>query len=147
MFSKACEYGIKATIYIAQQSQRNERVHVKEIAEAIDSPVAFTAKTLQILAKHSIIRSVMGFSGGYEIDCDKLHEITLFHIVEAIDGDPVYNGCGLGLHKCNDAKPCPIHHDFKKIRNDLKEMLQCTYVISLTEKLDNKLAFLKINFN
>jgi len=46
MFSKDCEYGIRATIYITMQSLEGNRVNLKEIAAAIDSPVAFTAKIL-----------------------------------------------------------------------------------------------------
>ena len=51
MFSKTCEYGIKATLFIAQMSQKGERVSLKDIASAIDSPSAFTAKILQTLSK------------------------------------------------------------------------------------------------
>ena len=38
MFSKSCKYGIKATLYIAQRSQYEERVSLKEIAAAIKTP-------------------------------------------------------------------------------------------------------------
>ena len=44
MFSKACEYGIRATIYIAMQSKEGNRVSLKDIADQTNSPVAFTAK-------------------------------------------------------------------------------------------------------
>ena len=46
MFSKACEYGIRAMVHIAMQSERGERTGLKEVAEAIDSPVAFTSKKI-----------------------------------------------------------------------------------------------------
>ena len=36
MFSKACEYGIRATLFVAQQSKQERRVSIKEIAEEID---------------------------------------------------------------------------------------------------------------
>ena len=143
MFSKACEYGIRATIHIALQSQQGNRSSLKGIAIAIDSPVAFTAKTLQLLAKNEIINSVKGPKGGYEIPGQKLQTITLSQIVEAIDGDEIYNGCGLGLKKCNALKPCPLHNEFKTIRDDLKTMLQTTTVQALANGLDSGLTFLK----
>ena len=37
MFSKACEYGIRAVVYIAEQSQNDTRVSLKDIARQIDS--------------------------------------------------------------------------------------------------------------
>ena len=50
MFSKSCEYAIKASIYICHRSDKGERSGLKDIAKATDSPEAFTAKILQQMA-------------------------------------------------------------------------------------------------
>lgn len=142
MFSKACEYGIKAAIHICRQSQKEERVSLKAIAKAIDSPVAFTAKILQSLAKDDIIASTKGAKGGYEIN-DEIVEVTLFDIVKAIDGKSIYSECGLGLKACNAAKPCPLHFQFKAVRDDLKTMLKTTTLIELADGLQEGVSFLK----
>ena len=42
-----------------------------------------------------------------------------------------YKGCGLGLKNCNESKPCPMHFQFKAIRDDLKQMLEVTTVQGL----------------
>lgn len=143
MFSKSCEYGIKAVIYIAQKSLQNERVRLDDIASAIDSPVAFTAKTLQLLSRNNIIHSVMGANGGYEIPKEKIEKITLLQLVKIIDGELIYNGCGLGLTECNNDAPCPIHDDFIKVRNELKQMLQNTTILKLVINLGIGLTHLK----
>ena len=52
MFSKACEYGIRATLFIATRSLDRARVSLKEIASEIEGPEAFTAKILQQLAQN-----------------------------------------------------------------------------------------------
>ena len=143
MFSKACEYGIKATIHISRQSQVGEKVSLKAVAKAVNSPEAFTAKILQQLVNNGIISSSKGPGGGYEISDADQSNITLHHIVQAIDGDKIYTGCGLGLTQCNESKPCPIHFKFKAIREDLDAMLRSTYVYELTEGLHEGLAFLK----
>ena len=44
MFSKTCEYALKIMMYLAVHQPENRLVGLKEIAQAIDSPVAFTAK-------------------------------------------------------------------------------------------------------
>lgn len=144
MFSKACEYGIRATILIAVESQKGRRISLKDIAKEIDSPVAFTAKILQALAKEDIIQSVQGAYGGYEMDSQRLQNVNLGDIVRAIDGDIIFNGCGLGLRKCNDLKPCPVHFRYKVIRENLKSMLQNTTVENLTSELETGLTFLKL---
>lgn len=143
MFSKACEYGIRAAIYIAEQSLLEKKVSLKEVAKAIDSPEAYTSKILQQLSKNNIINSDKGPTGGFSMDKSELQKVKLSTIVSAIDGDSIYKGCGLGLKRCNEKMPCPVHHQFKKIRDDLKEMLETTVVMSLTIDLSNGLTFLK----
>ncbi len=143
MFSKACEYGIKAAIHISKESQKGQRSSLKEVADAIDSPVAFTAKILQSMAKEGIIVSVKGPTGGYETADSETARITLLDIVTAIDGDKIYNGCGLGLKQCNELKPCPLHYQFKAVRDELKEMLESTTIMELTNGLYEGNAYLK----
>lgn len=143
MFSKTCEYGIRATIYIASCSKEGKRTRLKDIASKIDSPEAFTAKILQLLAKNNIIDSVKGPAGGFEISEKKMKSIMLHKIVLAIDGDKIYNGCGLGLHKCNASKPCPLHNKFELIRDELKSMLTTTSIYTLSEGLSEGLVWLK----
>lgn len=143
MFSKACEYGIRASIYIAEQSQLNRKVGLIEVAEAIESPVAYTSKILQQLSKSKIINSDKGPTGGFSMRIEELDKIKLSTIVLAIDGDDIYVGCGLGLKKCNEKKPCSVHNQFKGIREALKNMLETTSVKVLAEDLEKGLSFLK----
>ncbi|MCB0662889.1 MAG: Rrf2 family transcriptional regulator [Saprospiraceae bacterium] len=143
MFSKACEYGIRAATFLASCSETGERKNLKQIAEACDAPEAFTAKILQILSKEELISSIKGAFGGYEISTDKLTEIKLSHIVKAIDGDNIYKGCGLGLAQCNEKKPCPLHFQFKSIRDELKIMLESTSLWELAHELKDGTALLK----
>lgn len=143
MFSKACEYAIRATLYIAEQSEEGKRVGLKDIAKSTDTPEAFTAKILQQLAKNKILISTKGPTGGFQIEKEKLNEISLLEIVEAIDGDAVYNGCGLGLKECNSEKPCPVHDHFISIREDLKRMLKTTSLSDLTKGLSSGEVVLK----
>ncbi len=77
------------------------------------------------------------------MDRNELKQVTLSTIVTAIDGDAIYNGCGLGLKQCNALKPCPVHDQFVTIRNELKSMLERTNIDSLTEAVLDGLTFLK----
>jgi Rrf2 family protein len=142
MFSKACEYGIRAMIYIAQQSRQGERVGLKDIAQGIDSPEAFMAKILQALSRQGLVQSVKGPNGGFYMDARGL-KVTLAEVVLAIDGDQLFNGCGLGLPECNEKKPCPIHDEFKLIRNKIKSLLETTQVGEFNELLEKGVLHLK----
>lgn len=143
MFSKACEYGIRASIFIAQQSLLNNKVSLIEVAEAIESPFAYTSKILQRLTRNNIINSDKGPTGGFSMDKNKIENVKLSSIVYSIDGDGIYNGCGLGLKKCNADKPCPVHYQFKIIRDELKKMLDNTNIKTLAIDYEKGLTFLK----
>lgn len=131
MFSKACEYGIKAIVYIAMQSLEGKRVKIGDVVENSGSPLAFTGKVLGALTKHNIVDSLTGPHGGFYIDLGRMKRIRASDIVFAIDGDSVYNGCGLGLTECSSAQPCPMHDKFVKVRTELKKMLETTTVYDL----------------
>lgn len=143
MFSKACEYSIRACIVIAQNSLHDKRVSLKEIADAIDSPEAFTAKLLQKLVRHKIIFSTQGPQGGFQIKNSKLKKITLEKIIQAIDGEEKYDTCVLGLTNCSEENPCPAHKKYKSIKKELKNMLRTTSVLEMVEDIEKGKAFLK----
>jgi Rrf2 family protein len=143
MFSKACEYAIRASIFIAEQSLLEHKVSLKDIAKAIDSPEAYTSKILQQLSRNFIINSEKGPTGGFSMSRLELEVVKLSTIVTAIDGDAIYKGCGLGLKNCNEEMPCPVHSQFKIVREELKKMLETTLVKSLTMDFKDGLTFLK----
>ena len=144
MFSKACEYAIRSAVFISVSSLKGMRVGFKEIAKETDAPEAFVAKILQKLVKGGIIESVRGAGGGFEIPVDRLEQIKLCEIVQVIDGDTIYKGCGLGLAQCSETHPCPVHFKFKAIRNELKEMLETTTLKELAQGTKSGYTFLKI---
>lgn len=143
MLSKTCQYGIKATLYIALQSIKENRVSLKEIAKEINSPEAFTAKILQKLVHAEIISSVRGQTGGFLIEKEKMDGLKLIQIVYAIDGNQVFVECGLGLSQCNAQLPCPLHDQFSKIRRDLKDMMEKSSLLDFATGLKEGLTFLK----
>ncbi|GAA4300662.1 Rrf2 family transcriptional regulator [Compostibacter hankyongensis] len=142
MFSKTCEYAIRAMIFIAQKSRDGDKVGIKEIAKGIDSPVHFIAKILQDLSRKQLVGSVKGPNGGFYLDKNSL-KYSLADIVRVVDGDKLFSGCGLGLKQCSETHPCPIHHEFGKIRREMHAMLEKAKLGEFTEKLEKNLMFLK----
>lgn len=143
MFSKACEYALKAAIYIAQQSLQQKRVNVKDVANSVDAPIAFTAKILQQLCRENILESNRGKQGGFIFEIEKQKQIRIYDVVRIMDGDSIFTNCGLGLHKCSEVNPCPVHDDFKKVRENLIFMTQKYSFYDLAIKTENGLAWLK----
>jgi len=142
MFSKTCEYAIRAMIFIAQKSKKGYKVGIKEIAAGIDSPVHFIAKILQDLSKKGFLQSLKGPNGGFYVDNEAM-EYSLADIVKAIDGDKIFLGCGLGLKECSPSQPCPIHHEFSKVRAATFTMLKKAKLGQFSSQLEKELTFLK----
>lgn len=144
MFSKTCEYAIRATIIIASESQQGNKVSLREIARKINSPESFTAKILQKLAKNHIVESSKGNGGGFFISKDKLKSVKLREIVLAFDGEDIFKRCSLGLQDCSDDKPCPFHNQYKPIREQLKKALDSTDLNELIKGIKIGETHLKI---
>ena len=144
MFSKSCEYAIRATVFIGSQSFSGNKPGLKDISREINSPEAFTAKILQTLVKHSIITSHKGPNGGFSISLDLLPKIKIYDIVLAVDGDSIFKGCALGLPKCSENHPCPAHHKFKALRKQLQKTLEEISIETMITDVISGSTFLKI---
>ncbi len=143
MFSKSCEYGIKAVIYIATQSLDGKRVKINAIAENSDSPIAFTAKIVGLLKRNKIVTSLTGPFGGFEIDINSMKRLKLSDVIYAIDGNDIFKKCTLGLHKCDGENPCPIHHKIIGAREKIKLSIEKTSLYELAAELKSGKTVLK----
>lgn len=141
MFSKSCEYAIKAVIHLCMETRDGKRLSVADIAEAIESPEPFTAKILQTLARHGFIASAKGPGGGFYIEKNAT-PIVVMDLVELIDGDQAFNRCGLGLKECSESHPCPIHNEFKSYSARLKKLLESKTIQQLAAEIKAGRAFL-----
>lgn len=128
MFSKACEYALKIMIYLCSVEEEQKLAGLKDVARAIDSPTAFTAKILQKLVRAQLLESLRGPSGGFKV---VTRQISLLEVVNAIDGDRLVTGCVLGLKECSGIHPCPVHDKFMAVRDHLNGVLSTTYLKDL----------------
>lgn len=142
MFSKACKYAINSMIYLATMPDGKERAGLKDIAFAVNSPEAFTAKILQTLVRENLLLSIKGPNGGFEIS-EEGRRSPLFRIVQVIDGDSIFTGCALGLQECSEKHPCAVHNKFKAIRDHLTGMMMTTTLQDMALGIISGVSFLK----
>lgn len=138
MFSKACEYGIRACAYITIESMQNRKVKVADVAKKVGTPEAFTAKILSTLTKHNIVNSIKGPYGGFEIEEQRAKSIKIKDIVIAIDGHSILSSCSLGFSSCDESNPCPLHFKYMSVRNELCKMLDTTTLFEMAIDVKNK---------
>ena len=121
IFSRQCEYAMQAVTYLALKPD-GAMTSIRELTKKLDIPYHFVAKILQDLSRKRLLNSLKGPAGGFSL-ARPAKEITLFHIVEAIDGVGFMTNCVLGFPECTGKNPCAIHDKWADIRDGIYEML------------------------
>lgn len=141
MLSLSCKAAIKAVVYLSSKSESGAKSGFREVARFINENEHTVGKILQKLVKEKVINSVKGPNGGFYIT-PKQKTQRVIKIVEAIDGEEIFKQCGLGLSKCSETHPCPLHNDFKPVRDLFEKMCYNNRISDLYENVDNGMAYL-----
>ncbi len=141
MLSLTCKTAIKSVIYLASKFETGEKAGIKEIAEYINASEHTVGKVLQTLVKERVINSLKGPTGGFFITARQINQ-PIINIVISIDGKDVFNQCGLGLSKCSATHPCPIHDDYKAVRDLFEKMCRQKNVKDLCDPVNSGVAYL-----
>ena len=140
IFSKKCEYGMQAVLFLAAQ-KTGTVVSAGTISRILKIPREFISKILQSLRDSGLISSSKGKSGGFFL-AKHPSDIKLIDIVEAIDGLETFNSCVLGFPECSPDTPCPVHDSWGVLRTKAFEMLSNETLDKLKEKTLNKIQSL-----
>lgn len=142
MFSKSTEYALRATIYIAQKSTEEKKIGIEEISKAIDSPQSFTAKILQALTRdNKVVSSVRGPHGGFYMT-DKAKKLSVSSILKAMGEDALLEKCMMGLKLCSEIQPCPMHDQFKPIKQQLIKLFTTKTIQQLADDTKSGAVFI-----
>ncbi|MCX7770654.1 MAG: Rrf2 family transcriptional regulator [Proteobacteria bacterium] len=118
--TNAAEYAIRAVLKMAMEP---DRVYTAtELFVDIEAPQKFLSKILQKLAQKKILSSTRGIKGGFKIK-KPIDTLTLFDIIEAIDGPMALNKCLLDGFDCSREKYCPVHLIWEEAQLQLKKIL------------------------
>jgi len=133
LYSKYCEYVIKALSYLTVYGKPDKYVMVREISEKVNIPYHFLSKIFQDLASTNWVNSKKGKSGGFALSIDP-HTLTLFDIIKWSDGIHNFNTCILGGRVCgsNDSK-CSLHSTCSKLRNDITSFFENMTIFDVSE--------------
>ncbi len=136
VLSKACTYGILASLFIARESAKSKGyVSIGKMSKELHISFHFLTKILQELTSAGLLVSMKGPKGGVALKRDA-GEITILDVVLAIDGIKVFRECLLGLPGCGDEKPCPVHDEWAEIREELYQTFQSKTLGETAQKID-----------
>ena len=137
IFSKKCEYGMQAVLYLAAL-EKGTLVSAEEISKILKIPREFVSKILQSLKESGLILSSKGKSGGFRLAKDA-SRIKLIDVVAAIDGLEMFDSCVLGFPECSPTHPCPVHDTWGLLRTQAYDMLTSETIDKLSEKTLQKI--------
>lgn len=138
--SSACEYAIRAMTYVAG-FEPGTRLLARDISAHEKIPGPFLGKIFQTLVRAGLLKSSKGPGGGFALAKDP-ESISLYDIYRAIDGTTYLDACAVGLARCSDEVPCPLHERWKPIRERIRNYLEATSLADMAQASRKKRASL-----
>ncbi len=136
IYSKPCEYAIRALAHLAR-FPGDRAARGKEIARAEGLPAPILGKVLQELVRKGLLESRRGPGGGFRL-ARHPQLITLRDVVAAIDGLDQFVECAVGLERCSDESPCPLHDTWKSLRTQMMNYLETTTLAEMAAAVTRK---------
>lgn len=127
---KQVEYALMA-LSDMQRDHPGKLFSARELCDRHHMPFDVMSKTMQRLVKASILRSVQGVNGGYQIAKD-LSAVTFLDLMEAVVGPVAAVNC---LKKCGCARSdsCIISGPMHRLNDQLCELYAGMTVMGLIE--------------
>jgi Rrf2 family transcriptional regulator, iron-sulfur cluster assembly transcription factor len=136
LYSKRCEYTIRALTCVLNDAKRRGFL-VKDICRRAKVPEPYTRKAFQKLVQSGFLKALRGPGGGYRLSRDP-GKISILELIKAVDGEDMFEQCVLGLSRCGDADPCPIHETWKNVKSKVIEELGTKTLKQLMALPDSK---------
>ena len=119
--NRRTDYGVRVILHLASLPQ-NGRTSTQEIADQQNIPAPFLAKIISQLSLSGLVETYRGSSGGVSL-ARPASEISLLHVIEALDGPVRLNRCVIEPSACPRDEHCPVHHIWEKAQADLTALL------------------------
>ncbi len=124
---------------------RSEPVPTARLAAAYDLPPPYLNKQLQALVRAGILTSARGKGGGFRL-ARSLHDITLFDVVQAIEGpDPAFRcreirrcGMGAGSPPSGFRSPCAIAAAMHEAEESWRQALRARTLASVRDDAERQ---------
>ncbi len=118
------DYALRVVLFLYRYGQ-DRRIEAKMIAEHENVPLRFLLKLLRKLAVAGVVKSYMGYGGGYAVEKPP-ERVNLLEVIEAIEGPLAVTKCLEDVSGCNlgRAGSCEIHRALGGVQQRLAEDLR-----------------------
>jgi len=129
--SRRTDYGVRVIMDLAALP-KNGRASTQDIADRQNIPGPFLAKIISQLSLSGLISTYRGSGGGVSL-ARPASEISLLHVIEALEGPVRLNRCAIEPSACPRDSHCPVHHVWAQAQIDLTGLLRDTTFDKLAE--------------
>lgn len=125
LINRETDYAMRALTFMAEHNQKEARVSVTEMVEALKIPRPFLRKILQILHKKGLLKSYKGIGGGFQL-AHLPSKIFLVDLIQIFQGPVSLNECIIKKNICPDTLTCVLRKKIneieKRVITDLKSI-------------------------
>jgi Rrf2 family nitric oxide-sensitive transcriptional repressor len=102
----------------------------RALCDRLDIPFDVASKALQRMKHASIVRSVQGKYGGYQLTRD-LARLQLSELAEVVVGHSAVATCLLPGHECRHSSSCTIRRAVRRLDQRFQQLLADTSILDL----------------
>lgn len=131
-------------MYLALHSREDKKIGVKEIGDTLGIPKPFLAQLLASLTANDLVSSSKGPGGGYYLS-DENRQKTVWDIILCVDGALKFDSCFLGLARCDDKNPCPVHYAVAPFKKTILEDFKFKNISEMAREMHEKGTLISLN--
>jgi len=120
--STRTRYGVRLMLELAS-NKKNEPMLLREIANRQDISEKYLSQIIIPLKNSGLVNTYRGSQGGYLLS-KPAESISLYEIVELLEGDLSLVDCVNFSHVCNRSAICPTRNIWSDMSNLLKNYLK-----------------------
>lgn len=143
VLSDACEYALRATVWLANQPR--EAYKVREIADATHAAPGYLVKVLQRLARAGILSAQRGSQGGFTLKREP-ETLGVLEIINAVDPIERIRSCPLSLES-HITSLCPLHRQIDEAIERIESAFAAVTIATLQSEQKSSKGNCKILFN
>ncbi len=127
--SRLTDYATAVILFM----QNDDKLYSSEmIATGVRLEIPTVSKVLKLLTKAKILASTRGANGGYQL-AQKAEEITLYNVIQAIEGDTAITECTKTDSLCAQEQGCDSRTGWQKVNQQIEEILVQMTIAKMAE--------------
>lgn len=138
LYSKTCEYAIRALAYMASKETAGIYTSTDEVKKTTHIPGPYLSKVFGVLVRKEILIARQGPGGGVAF-ARSPKEISLLDVIASIETtELIEKQCIMGLSECNAKHACPMHDEWGEMKRKMVNKLSRISIFDVSQALGSR---------